>query len=228
MLALLVEDDVRLAAVVKKSLQAAGFDVDVVTTGSEALARLEGGRHNIVILDLRIPPPDGLDVTRTLRRRGDRRPILMLTGSSQLSDKIRGLDAGADDYLTKPFEIGELLARIRALLRRSGAAVTDQIVVGDLVLDPASRTASRSGQAIELTPREFDLLALLMRDAGIVIPRRRILNEVWSIDYEGGPRVIDVYVRYLRAKIDEPFGRHSIETVRGVGYRLLAEPQTSV
>jgi len=171
-----------------------------------------------------LPQMDGFAVCRGLRDAGRWSPVLMLTARDAVADRVAGLDAGADDYLTKPFSVAEMLARIRALIRRGAVERPSVLRVGDLTLDPASKAVSRDGTTVELTAKEFALLEYLMRHAGEVLSRTRLIEHVWDFAYEGDSNVVDVYVRYLRNKLDRPFGRDSIETVRGVGYRLRSVP----
>jgi two-component system OmpR family response regulator len=176
------------------------------------------------VLDLMLPDLDGFAVCRGLRERGRWTPVLMLTARDAVRDRVAGLDAGADDYLTKPFSLAELLARLRALIRRGATERPSVLRVGDLSLDPAARSVARDGHAIELTAKEYALLEFFMRHPGEVLTRTRLIEHVWDFAYEGDSNVVDVYVRYLRNKVDRPFGRDSIETVRGSGYRLRKEP----
>jgi two-component system OmpR family response regulator len=221
---LVAEDEARLAALLEQSLTEAGWDCDVYADGRSAYsAALEdaGGAYDILLLDWMLPGLDGISVCRRLRELGVRTPVLMLTARTTVPDRITGLDAGADDYLVKPFDLDELLARLRALHRRAGAEEDDEpLHVGDLVLDPLSRRTSRGGQEIELSAREFDILELLMRRAGRLVTRYTILDEVWDGETDLRSNVIDVHVASLRAKIDRPFGTNTITTLRGAGYRV--------
>jgi two-component system OmpR family response regulator len=194
--------------------------VDAATTGLEAVRMALGAPYDAVVLDLRLPDIDGVEVCARLRQASCRSPILMLTARDGVEDRVRGLDAGGDDYLTKPFSFPELFARVRALVRRGMVERPPTLVRGDLVLMPAERTVSRAGRRVELTVREFALLEYLMRHPGVALGRERLIAHVWDDRYQGDSNIVDVNIRGLREKIDRPFGRHTIETVRGVGYRL--------
>jgi two-component system, OmpR family, response regulator len=219
---LVAEDDVRLAALLEQSLTEAGWEVEVVHDGRSAYGRAlpDGVPHDVLLLDWMLPELDGVTVCRKLRELGVTTPVLMLTARGDVRDRIRGLDAGADDYLAKPFDLDELLARLRALHRRTSYADLDVIEVNDLVIDVGSRTVHRSGTQIELSTREFDILRLLAAQAGKVVSRFTILDEVWDGETDLRSNVIDVYLATIRAKIDKPFDTSTITTVRGVGYRL--------
>jgi two-component system OmpR family response regulator len=221
---LVVEDEVKMAGLLKRGLEEEGYAVDVARDGSEALWLGVENPYDAVILDVMLPDLDGFEVCRRLRSDGRWAPVLMLTARDAVPDRVAGLDAGADDYLTKPFSFTELFARLRALLRRGAAERPAVLRAGDLALDPASRKVTRGGAAIELTAKEFALLEYLLRHPGEALTRTRIIEHVWDFAYDGDSNVVDVYVRYLREKIDRPFGRDSIETVRGTGYRLRGEP----
>ena len=217
---LVVEDEPKVASAIRRGLQGHGYTVDVSAEGGQALSMASEYEYDAIVLDLMIPGPDGVAVCEELRSRERWAPILMLTARGSVRDRMRGLDAGADDYLVKPFALGELLARLRALIRgRSGARPT-MLEVGDVVVDPARHSVCRDGRGIDLTAREFALLEFLMRHAGEVMSRTQILEHVWDYDSEGVSNVVDVYIRYLRRKVEEPFGRPLIRTVRGVGYVL--------
>ncbi len=220
---LVVEDDVKMASLLKRGLEREGYAVDVAATGEDALWAGRELPYDAVVLDAMIPPPDGFDVCRQLREAGRWMPIIMLTARDSIGDRVHGLDAGADDYLPKPFSFAELFARLRALLRRDAGERPTVLEAGDLRLDPATRTVSRGDATISLTPRQFALLELLLRHRGEVLSRTTIIDHVWDFAYDGTSNVVDVYIRYLRDKVDRPFGRHSIETVRGAGYRLRAD-----
>ena len=220
---LVVEDEVKMAGLVRRALVEEGYAVDVAGSGTDGLWAASENPYDAVLLDLMLPDLGGLEVCRELRRRGRWMPVLMLTARDAVPDRVAGLDAGADDYLVKPFSFSELFARLRALLRRGSTERPTILRSDDLTLDPATRTVSRGAARIELTAREFALLELLLRHQGEVLTRSRILEGVWDFAYDGDSNVVDVYVRYLREKVDRPFGRHSIETVRGSGYRLRAE-----
>jgi len=215
---LLVEDDARIARFVAKGLREQAYAVDTAGTGDDALYQAEINTYDLIILDVMIPGRDGLEVCRALRKSGLRTPILMLTARDGVDDRIKGLDQGADDYLTKPFEFGELLARLRALLRRSGELRPPQITVADLVIDTAAQTAARGGRSISLTTKEFALLEYLARNAGRVIGRAEIAEHVWDETFDPFSNLIEVYVNRLRGKIDSGSGQHLIHTRRGAGY----------
>lgn len=222
----MAEDDVRLAGILDQSLNEAGWQVEVRHDGREALsAAMSHGDdlapYDVLLLDWMLPSLDGLSVCRRLRSMGIATPVLMLTARGSTPDKVAGLDAGADDYLAKPFDLDELLARLRALHRRAQSDAGDHPVsVGDLTLDPASRRVTRAGTPIEISAREFDILQLLLERAGKVVTRYTILDEVWDGEADLRSNVIDVHVASLRAKIDRPFGTSTITTLRGVGYRV--------
>jgi two-component system OmpR family response regulator len=220
MRALVVEDESKMAALLRRGLQEEGYAVDVASSGEDGAWLGNENDYDVILLDAMLPDIDGFEVCRRLRAAGRWSPILMLTARDGVQDRVAGLDAGADDYLTKPFSFDELFARIRALLRRGPSERPTVLEVGDLVLDPAKRRVSRGTAAIDLTPKEFAMLELFLRHPGEALTRTRILEHVWDFAYEGDSNVVDVYVRYLREKVDRPFGRRSIETVRGVGYRL--------
>jgi two-component system OmpR family response regulator len=217
---LVVEDSVKMAAVLKRGLEEEGYAVDVAGTGEDGLWMATETPNDVVVLDVMLPDMDGFEVCRRIRERGQWTPVLMLTARGGVPDRVRGLDGGADDYLTKPFSFTELAARTRALLRRGARERPVQLRAGDLTLDPATRVVSRGDVAISLSAKEFALLEYFMRHPGQVLSRTRLIEHVWDFAYDGGSNIVDVYVRYLREKIDRPFGAHSIETVRGTGYRL--------
>ncbi len=217
---LVVEDEGKLAGILKQGMEEQGYAVDVARDGQEALHLALGTDYDCVILDLMLPRRDGADVCREMRSRGRKTPVLVLTARSATDEKIRLLDLGADDYLTKPFAFAELLARVRALFRRRTVALQTILRVVDLELDPASRRVRRGGQEISLTAREFAVLEYLMRHAGHVATRGMIADHVWSLDYEGGSNIVDVYINYLRRKIDQGFPVKLIHTVRGAGYSV--------
>jgi two-component system OmpR family response regulator len=219
---LVVDDEPKVVALLRRALNREGHTLEVATTGDEALKLCGEGSYDAIVLDVMIPPPDGLEVCRQVRKKGIWTPILLLTGRNAVEDRVSGLDAGADDYLPKPFSLNELSARLRALTRRAEQAGVEVLQVGDLLLDPAAHRVTRAGTPVELSPKEFALLELFMRRRGEVLSRMTILDHVWDFAYSGGSNVVDVYVRYLRDKVDRPFGEKSIETVRGVGYRLKA------
>lgn len=222
---LVVEDEVKMAALLKRGLEEEGYAVDSASTGDDAVWLGTENPYDAIVLDLMLPDRDGFDVCHALRAAGRWAPVIMLTAKDAVVDRVSGLDAGADDYLTKPFSFAELLARLRALLRRGQGQRPALLRVGDLTMDPAGHKVERGGQAIDLTAKEFSLLDFFMRHPSEVLSRTRILEHVWDFAYEGDSNVVDVYVRYLREKIDRPFGRSSLETVRGSGYRLKVEGQ---
>lgn len=209
-----------MAELIRRSLQEEGYAADVAATGADALWRAGGSEYDVVILDIMLPDTDGFEVCRRLRAEGDWTPVVMLTARDAVDDRVLGLDAGADDYLTKPFALSELLARVRALVRRGAHERPTVLAVGDLTLDPATRVVARDGVSIELTAKEFSMLDYMMRHPGEVLSRTQLIEHVWDFAYDGGSNVVDVYVRYLREKIDRPFGRSTLQTVRGAGYRL--------
>jgi len=219
---LVVEDEPRLGAALKRGLEAEGFAVDVATTGTDGLWRAREVGYDAIILDILLPGMNGFRVCSTLRAEGIWTPILMLTAKDGEFDEAEALDGGADDFLSKPFSFVVLVARLRALLRRGAPERPAVLQVGDLTLDPSAHRVARGDQEIRLTPREFALLELFMRRAGEVLNKREILEKVWDEHFEGDPNIIEVYVGYLRRKIDVPFGRQSLVTVRGVGYLLEA------
>lgn len=220
---LVVEDEMKMANLLRKGLEEEGYAVDHSADGSEAVWYGSENDYDAAVLDVMLPDTDGFDVCKAWRKAGRTFPVLMLTARGAVGDRVAGLDAGADDYLTKPFSFEELLARLRALLRRGEVRPTFAIEIGDLQLDPARHQVERGGTPIELTAKEFALLEYLMRNAGRVLTRTQLIEHVWDFAYEGDSNVVDVYVRYLREKIDRPFGTDSIETVRGVGYRMRDE-----
>lgn len=217
---LVVEDDRKVASFIRKGLTEDGYAVDVASDGETGLAMGLDRLHDVIVLDVMLPRKPGFQVVRELRQAKVTTPVLLLTAREAVEDKVQGLDAGADDYLTKPFAFAELLARVRALLRRGTAARAPVLQVADLTLDPAVRTVTRGGEAISLTNREFALLEYLLRNAGRVLTRTMIAEHVWDYSFDSGTNVIDVYVNYLRKKIDAGRERKLIHTVRGVGYIL--------
>ena len=216
---LVVEDDARIASAVKRGLDAEGYSVQVSLDGDDGLWRATEQHYDLLIVDLMLPGRDGFEICRVLREQGDWTPILVLTARDGEADETRALDTGADDYLVKPFAFPRLIAHVRALLRRT-SGTAPAIEVGDLRLDPARHRCWRGGTEIRLTAREFSVLEYLVRRAGLVTPKFEILRGVWEYDFDGDPNIVEVYIRRLRRKIDVPFGRHDIETVRGTGYRL--------
>ncbi len=232
---LVVDDEVKLVRALRRGLEREGHAVDVALTAAEALYHASECEYDAILLDVMLPGADaepanghgegapagtfaGVEVCRTLRARGYWVPILMLTARDAVGDRVRGLDAGADDYLIKPFAFAELLARLRALVRRGAPQRPVRLRVDDVELDPAARTVTRDGRPVDLSPKEFALLEFLMRHPGEVVNRRRILENVWAYDYDGLSNVVDVYVGYLRRKLERPFDRPLIRTARGVGY----------
>src|SRR5919109_3580684 len=221
---LIVEDHVKMAGLIRRGLRKEGMAVDVAGNGEDALWRAEATEYDAVILDVMLPGMDGFEVCRRLRDAEVWAPILMLTARDAVRDRVAGLDAGADDYLTKPFSYAELLARLRALVRRGGVERPVELRVGDLRLDPARRQVWRGEAEIRLSPKEFSILETFMRQPGEVLSRFQLLEHAWDYEYENRSNVVDAYIRLLRRKVDKPFGVKSIETVRGVGYRLREEP----
>jgi two-component system, OmpR family, response regulator len=217
---LVVEDEVKMAALIRRGLSEQGLTVDVAPSGEDALGMARACAYDAVVLDVILPGIDGFETCRSLRLEGIWSPVLMLTARGSLGDRVAGLDGGADDYLTKPFSFAELLARLRALVRRGQSERPSIVEVGDLRLDPATHQVWRGDSEIELSVKEFTLLETFMRSPGHVLTRSHLLDQAWEYDYEHRSNVVDVYVRYLRRKIDLPFGVKSLETLRGAGYRL--------
>jgi DNA-binding response OmpR family regulator len=217
---LVVEDDKRVARAVKRGLEDEGFAVDVALTGEDGRWLAGENPYDALVLDIMLPGINGYDLCAELRSAGNWTPILMLTAKGAVDDEARALDGGADDFLSKPFSYVVLVARLRALLRRGSQARPAVLAAGDLRLDPAEHQVWRGDRAIALTPRQFSLLEFLMRRAGEVLPKATILEHVWDFAFEGDPNIVEVYVRQLRKRIDEPFGRASLQTIRLAGYRL--------
>jgi two-component system OmpR family response regulator len=217
---LIVEDEVKLASLIRKALREQGMVPDVAVRGEDALWMADAAPYDVIVLDVNLPGIDGFETCRRLRVSGSHTPILMLTARDAVEDRIAGLDTGADDYVVKPFDLGELFARVRALARRAPVESRPVLEVGDLRLDMASYQVSRGKTKIPLTTKEVQLLEVFMRRPGQVLSRYDLLEAAWEMDYENRSNIIDVYIRYLREKIDRPFGVESIETVRGAGYRL--------
>ena len=217
---LVVEDDERMAAAIARGLRYEGLIVDLASDGLEALARVGAIEYEAVVLDVMLPGMDGVETCRRLRAEAHWVPVLMLTARDAIEDRVAGLDGGADDYLTKPFSFAELLARLRALARRGPVERPAVLEVGDLRLDPAARRVWRGDSEVSLSAKEFQLLETFMRHPGEVLSRYQLLEHAWDYDYENRSNIVDVYVRYLRDKIDRPFGVNQLETVRGAGYRL--------
>ena len=217
---LVVDDETRMASLLKRALEEEGHVVDVAADGTDGLWLATENPYGAVVLDVMLPDFDGFEVCRRIRGNGQWVPVIMLTARDSVGDRVRGLDAGADDYLVKPFSLAELAARLRALARRDDRPRPVILAEGDLTLDPAAKRAWRAGTELHLSPKEFALLELFLRHPGDVLTRSRIIEAMWDFAYDGGSNVVDQYVNYLRRKIDTPFGRHDIETVRGMGYRL--------
>jgi two-component system, OmpR family, response regulator len=217
---LIVEDEPKMAALIRRGLREESYAADVASNGDDALWMAAATEYDAIVLDVLLPGTNGFDVCRELRQKGVWSPVLMLTARDSVDDRVAGLDAGADDYLTKPFSFIELLARLRALARRPPLERPTVLEVGDLRLDPATHQAWRGNAELELSAKEFRILEAFMRRPGHVLSRLHLLEHCWDYGYENRSNVVDVYVRYLREKIDRPFGKKSIETVRGAGYRL--------
>jgi two-component system OmpR family response regulator len=221
---LIVEDSAKMARLLKKGLERRGYAVDVVSSGQDAIWMATENDYDTIVLDVILDAGgtaiDGFEVCRRLRRSSRWAPVLMVTARDAVEDRVHGLDAGADDYLTKPFSLDELLARLRALMRRAATARPAVLTVGDLSLDPARHQVVRGSSVVELTPTEFALLEYLMRRSGDVLTRAALVEHVWDFAFDGDPRIVNVYIRSLRGKIDRPFKRASLETVRGLGYRI--------
>ena len=220
---LVVEDELKMAALLRRGLTEEGHAVDVARTGDDGVWMAQAAEYDAIVLDLMLPGMDGLSVCRRWRENGVWAPVLMLTARDGVEDRVAGLDAGADDYLRKPFSFAELLARLRALARRGAPERPLVLEVGDLRLDPATRQTWRGEVEVALSAKEFALLETFMRRPGDVLSRLQLIEHAWDYAYESRSNVVDVYVRYLREKIDRPFDRRSLETVRGVGYRLRNE-----
>jgi len=215
-----IEDEAKLAEVIARGLREEGYAADTAGRGEDALWMAQSASYDAILLDVMLPGVDGFDVCRQLRDLGVWSPVLMLTARDAIEDRVNGLDAGADDYLVKPFSFEELLARLRALVRRAPAERPAIVTVADLRLDPAARRAWRGEVELDLSAKEFALLEIFMRSPGRVLSRSSLLDGAWDMAFERRSNIVDVYVRYLREKIDRPFGTDSLETVRGVGYRL--------
>jgi two-component system OmpR family response regulator len=221
---LIAEDSAKMARLLKKGLERQGYAIDVVASGQDAVWMATENDYDAIVLDVILEvgaePIDGFEVCRRLRQASRWAPVLMVTARDAVSDRVHGLDTGADDYLAKPFSLDELLARLRALMRRPAAACPAVLAVGDLSLDPARHEVCRAGTGIELTPTEFALLEYFMRRPGEILSRTKLVEHVWDFAFDGDPRIVTVYIRALRDKIDRPFRRASLETVRGLGYRI--------
>jgi len=220
---LVVEDELRMASLIRRGLVTEGLATDVSPSGEDALWMAEAHDYDAIVLDVLLPGLNGFETCGRLRANGVWAPVLMLTARDAVEDRVEGLDNGADDYLVKPFAFAELLARLRALVRRGEPERPIVLSVGDLTLDPATREVRRGGAVIALSTKEFALLEIFMRRPGEVLSRLHLLEHAWDFAYDARSNVVDVYIRRLRRKIDEPFGRRSLETVRGAGYRLRAE-----
>src|SRR6476659_360933 len=217
---LVIEDEKKTAAFLAKGLREAGFDVDVAPDGETGLAQARATKFDLLIVDIMLPHKDGWDVVAELRRDEVRTPILFLTARDSVRDRVKGLELGADDYLVKPFAFSELLARVRSILRRGPNRASDELVVGDLTIDFRRHKAHRAGKRLDLTPKEFALVSLLARHSGEVLSRTLIAEQVWDMNFDSETNVVDVHVRRLRSKVDDPFEKKLIQTVRGVGYVL--------
>jgi len=224
---LVIEDEVKLASLIHRALREAGLIVDVAIKGEDALWMAGSSEYDVIVLDVMLPGIDGFETCSRLRSDGIRAPILMLTARGEIADRVTGLNTGADDYLTKPFAFDELLARIHALGRRGGVALASVLELGDLRVDPVAHRAWRGAAEIDLSAREFLVLEALIRHPGATLTRHQLLERAWDTEYDTKSNVVDVYIGYLREKVDRPFGRASIETVRGVGYRLVDESATA-
>ncbi len=220
---LIVEDNVKMATLIRRGLRADGLLADVAVKGEDAIWMAGATDYDAIILDVMLPGIDGFETCRKLREDGVSSPVLMLTARDSIEDRIAGLDGGADDYLSKPFSFGELLARLRALSRRGPIERAPVLVAGDLRLEPATRRVQRGSTNIDLTAKEFALLEVFMSRPGEILERFQLLEHAWDYDYQNRSNVVDVYVRYLRQKVDRPFGVESIETVRNMGYRMRAD-----
>src|SRR5262245_10161293 len=227
MRALIAEDEAKMAALLRRGLVEEGYATDIARTGEDAVRMGLAAPYDVVLLDVMLPDVDGFAVCRRLREHGVWAPVLMLTARDGVEDRVAGLDGGADDYLTKPFSFAELLARLRALVRRGPAERPTVLEVGDLRLDPATRQVWRGDAEIGLSAKEVALLETFMRRPGLVLSRHQPLDHAWDYAYEQRSNVVDVYIRYLRDKIDRPFGRASVETVRGIGYRLRRDEEVA-
>ena len=216
---LVIEDEAKIADLLKRGIESSGYAVELAATGAAALELLHTVVYDLIILDLMLPDMDGFELLRKIRNRRATAPVLILSARDGVNDRVNGLEAGADDYLVKPFAFVELIARIRALFRR-GSPTPERLQVGDLVLDCIRRRVTRAGQVIELAPKEFAILEYMMRNQGRPLSRTMIVEHVWDLDYDGLTNIVDVYIRHLRGKIDDRFPKKMIQTVRGVGYLL--------
>lgn len=222
---LVAEDEKSLNRVITKRLESEGYSVDSCFNGEDALDYMYVGEFDAVIMDIMMPKLDGIEAVKRMRARGDSTPVIFLTAKDSISDRVAGLDAGAEDYLTKPFAFEELLARIRVMTRKKSGNTTNVYTVADLVLDASSRTVQRGGTQITLSAKEYDILEYLILNKGKIISREKIENHVWNFDYSGGTNIVDVYIRYLRKKLDDGFDEKLIHTVRGMGYVLKISEQ---
>ena len=221
---LVVEDEENLRTVIRKRLTKEGYSVDACGDGQEALDYMAVSPYDTVILDIMMPKMSGMEVLKKMRAGGDQTPVLFLTAKDGIEDRVKGLDSGADDYLVKPFAFAELLARIRGMLRRQSDSASDEMTLADLTVDAGKHSVTRGGKAIELSAKEFAVLEYLMRHQGQVLSREQIEQHVWDFDYEGGSNMVDVYIRYLRRKLDEGYEKKLIHTVRGAGYVMREQP----
>ena len=221
---LIAEDERDLNRLICQALERAGYGVDACFDGQEALDFLDGAQYDCVVLDIMMPKKDGRQVLQALRDQGSAVPVIFLTALDSIQDRIDGLDLGADDYLVKPFDLNELLARIRAVTRKYGTQKTSVLTVGDLTVDTASRTVTRAGQAISLSAKEYAILEYMIRHKGVVLSRQQLEDHIWNYDYAGGSNVVDVYIAYLRKKIDAGFDKKLIHTIRGAGWTLRETP----
>lgn len=217
---LLAEDERDLNRVIAKRLKSEGYSVDCCFDGEQALDYIEAGEFDAVVMDIMMPKASGLEVLKNLRIKKNSVPVLLLTAKDSIQDRVNGLDAGADDYLVKPFAFDELLARIRVMTRKTTGNLTNVFTIDDLRLDSNTCTVTRAGKVISLSAKEYDILEYLIRNKGAVLSRTKIENHVWNFDYAGGTNVVDVYIRYLRKKIDDPFDKKLIHTIRGKGYAI--------
>ena len=215
---LVVEDEPDLKEITAKRLKAEGYGVDTCDNGKDAQYYIEHTPYDLILLDVMLPGADGITVLKNIRKKGMKTPVLLLTARDSIEDRVTGLDNGADDYLTKPFAFDELLARIRVILRRRSNEASNKLVLGDLIMDLATHQVTRAGTEISLSAKEYAILEYMMHNKGMVLSRSRIEEHVWNYDFEGGSNVVDVYMRYLRKKIDAPFEKKMIHTVRGSGY----------
>lgn len=220
---LVVEDEKDLNRIISKRLEKEGYYVDSCYDGSEAIDYISAGDFDAIVMDIMMPKMSGIDVLKRMRSDKNGTPVLLLTAKDSIEDRVSGLDAGADDYLVKPFAFRELLARIRVMTRKASGNTTNIFSVGDLIMDTKTHIVTRGGAEILLTAKEYDILEYMIRNSGVVLSREKIENHVWNFDYEGGTNVIDVYIRYLRKKIDDPYENKLIHTIRGKGYVLREE-----